>query len=133
MNKTFNKFVPRHVPSIECAKTITVGCKTPTEKYKKITEFIKKNFVYDYIRAYNIPKKNAYPDLNRTWDQRMGICMDIASLTTGMLRAVDLDAKMCIGNADGKWHAWVETKIGNRMYRFDHSGKAKQYKTEKRY
>ena len=128
-----SKMVPYHAASVHVAQEITADCATPYAKYKKVTEYITRNFVYDFVRAVQIPKKNGMPDIARTWTYKMGICLDLASLTTGMLRGIGLDAKMCIGKVDGSQHAWVETRINGKKYRYDRIGRAKVYKTERTY
>jgi len=102
-------------------------------KYKTITDWVRKNTSYDYIRAIKIPKKNGLPDINHVWTTRLGICWDIAALTNNMLKAVGLNPTLCIGWADKRWHAWVECRIENVTYRFDHPRRAKTYQVERKY
>lgn len=130
---SMSKYVPYHAESVAYAKKITKDAKSDMEKYRIIIEFIKKNFAYDYVRAITIPKVNGLPDLNRTWKSRLGICLDVASLTTGMLRAVGLEAVLCFGYTEKAYHAWVETRIEGKNYRFDWSGTAKKYEVKKRF
>ena len=126
-----SKMVPYHEPSIIFAKEMTRDLKTPLEKYLKITNYITRTIRYDYVRAVTIPKKNGIPDVKRTWETKTGICLDTAALTTGMLRAVGINARMCFGRADKQNHAWVEADILGKKYRYDHDGKAKVYKVER--
>jgi transglutaminase-like putative cysteine protease len=66
----------------------------------------------------------------------MGICLDIAAMTTGMLRAVATPANLIIGWADDKYHAWVEARIEGQRYLYDHDdpkGQVKTYKRERMY
>lgn len=126
-------YVPHHTPSMVQAMKLTATAKSPLNKYNLITSYVTKNFVYDYVRAATIPKRNGLPNVDRCWRNHMGICLDIAAMTTGMLRAVGLKATLCIGHADQQYHAWVETNIDGRIYRYDHDGKADSYHTERRY
>ena len=106
------------------------------ERYEIITQYVDKHIVYDYVRAAMIPKRNGLPDVPRCWDRQMGICLDIASLTAGMLRAVSIPANLVIGLADGHRHAWVEARIDGKRYLYDHddpAGNVKVYKKEKMY
>ena len=128
-----SKMVPYHEMSIQAAREMTKDDATAIDKYRTITHFLTKEIKYDHIRAATIPKKNGVPDVPRTWDKRMGICLDTAALATGMLRAVGIRAWMCFGRADKANHAWVEAEIGGRRLRYDHDGKAKSYKTERMY
>jgi len=129
-----NKFVPYHAESVEYAKKITAGDIDPLKKYKRITSWVNRCIAYDYIRAITIPKRGKeYPDVEGCWNKRMGICMDVASMTVGMLRAVGIESYLCYGHADNAYHAWVESVIKGKRYRFDHRGKAKKYTREKVY
>ena len=125
--------VSYYKPAIKAALEITKDCKTQLEKYNTITEYISHNFAYDYIRAITIPKMNGKPDVPRTWKHHIGICIDIAALTTMMLRALGLKVRMCYGKADRRYHAWVEARIDEKNYRYDFSGKADKYETIKTY
>ncbi len=128
-----SKMVPYHQESIMAAREMTKDDATMLDKYKRITSFLSRTIRYDYVRATTIPKKNGIPDVDRTWKMRMGICMDTAALATGMLRAVGINAWMCFGKADKNNHAWVEADIQGRKVRYDHDGRAKTYKVERRY
>ena len=128
-----SKWVPAVPEAHAKAKELTKGLIGGKAKYDAITEYVRKNFAYDYIRAIKIPKRNVYPDPVYCWKNKMGICQDIAAMTTGMLRAVGVNACMCVGAADGHHHAWVEATINGKTYRFDHPHEAKSYKTERTY
>ena len=128
-----SRFVPYHAESVNKAKELTQDMATKIDKFRAITNYINRTISYDYIRAIQIQKKNGMPDVERCWRLRMGICFDIAALTTGMLRAVGIHAYLCVGKADRQNHAWVEATINNKKYRYDRSGRAQTYKTERRY
>ena len=106
------------------------------DRYEKITKYVSDTIAYDYVRAITIPKRNGLPDVARCWNLHMGICLDIASLTAGMLRAVSIPASLVIGWADGHYHAWVEARIGGQRLLYDHDdpqGKVKTYKRQRMY
>ena len=130
-----SKYVPYHAESRRKAMEICGLIRDdPVKKFKFVTEYVSRCFGYDYIRAKQVAKlKGQLPDVDGCWRKRMGICMDTAALTTGMLRAVGINAYMCIGHADGNYHAWVQAKIGDQVYRYDHDGKAKKYTVERKY
>jgi transglutaminase-like putative cysteine protease len=101
------------------------------DKWQAVTGWVQKSIAYDFVRAIVIPKKNGLPDLDRCWRLRSGICLDIASLTVGMLREVGVPAYLVFGWADKNYHAWVEATINGKTYRFDHddpSHKIRAYK-----
>ena len=98
-------------------------------KYSIITRHISNTVVYDYLRALEISRvRGFHTDIMRCFEKRMGICTDISGLTVCMLRAVGIKAKLVIGRADNKDHAWVEAVIDHVKYRYDHDGKASVYK-----
>ena len=122
-----SKYIPYHAESIKKAKELVGKEKDPLNKFNIVTHYIFKNFVYDFIRAVSIPKYGReFPDVEGCWQKHMGICMDISSMTVGMLRGVGVQAYMCYGHADGQYHAWVEATIHGKTYRYDHRGKAKK-------
>lgn len=123
-----SKYLPFHKESRECAKELVKDCKTDLGKFRKITNYVSRCFGYDYVRAIKIPKNGGWaPDIEGCWQKHMGICLDTASMTTGMLQAVGVNATLCFGDADGNYHAWVESIINGKKYRYDHDGKAKKY------
>lgn len=128
--------MPVHGPSAEKAMALCKGIRSMQERYEIITQYVDNHIVYDYIRAAVIPKRNGLPDVAQCWNRKMGICLDIASLTVGMLRAVSIPANLVIGWADGHYHAWVEARIGGEKYLYDHDDpqcKVKLYKKERMY
>ena len=130
-----SEWVPHCCAAEDVAKKITENKGSQLAKYCTITEYVSRCFVYDYIRAIKTAKqKNVFPDVERTWILKMGICQDIAAMTVGMLRAIGIHAELCIGTTGGrKKHAWVETDIDGKKYRYDFSGRAKKYIVERRY
>lgn len=129
-------YVPKFAPAEAKAKELCKGTRTLKERYETITQYVSKHIMYDYVRAIMIPKKNGKPDVAGCWNRQMGICLDIAALTVGMLRAVSVPCSLVIGHADGNYHAWVEARIDGRRLRYDHddpTGKVKLYKRERMY
>ena len=112
------------------------GARSLLERYEIVTRYVSDTIAYDYVRAIMIPKRNGLPDVARCWNLHMGICLDIAALTVGMLRAVSIPANLVIGWADGRYHAWVEARIGGQRLLYDHDdpqGKVKTYKRQRMY
>ena len=129
-------YVPHYAPAEAKAKDLCKGAQSLLERYEIITKYVSDKIAYDYIRAITIPKRGGLPDVERWWKLHMGICLDIASLTVGMLRAVSIPASLIIGWADGHYHAWVEARIGGKKYLYDHDDpqkKVKLYKKERMY
>ena len=126
-----NPYVPK-TPAWEFAATLCNG-KTGIDAYNTICKWVKDNIIYDYIRAVTVKKNGVLPDPLYCWENKRGICQDIASLAAGMLRAVGIKTTLVIGHADKRYHAWVECEIKGKTYRFDATGKAKEYKGERWY
>jgi transglutaminase-like putative cysteine protease len=129
-------YVPHYAPAEAKAKDLCKGVRSLSERYEIITKYVSNKIAYDYIRAITIPKRGGLPDVERCWKLHMGICLDIASLTVGMLRAVSIPACLVIGWADGRYHAWVEARINGTKYLYDHddlNGRIKSYKKERLY
>lgn len=129
-----NKYVPRFLPAETFAKYIITGTDDYYKRYKLITDWMTHNVVYDFVKAAKVARlKGIAPDPVSCWATHRGICQDIASLTVIMLRAVGIQSYLCIGHADNNYHAWVQAYIRGKVYRYDHDGKAKVYRLERKY
>lgn len=129
-----SKYVPGHVVSADFARQLTKGVTDSEKKFEIVTAWVSCNIFYDFIKATKVAKKRGVlPDPVGCWNNRMGICQDISALTVNMLRAVGIQAYMCIGHADRAYHAWVEATINGKTKRYDHEGKAKKYIRERVY
>ncbi len=128
-------YVPINKEITNFAKNLTIGTRTPKERYDILTRWISGNIAYDYIKAMKVAKvKGVKPDPISCYKTHRGICQDIASLVTMMLRAVGIRAYLCIGHADNTYHAWVQAYIpGEKVLLYDHEGTAKKYKIERKY
>lgn len=127
-----SKYLPYHAASAAYARQLTSGIRDLKARYDMITGWIRKNIIYDYIKAAKVTgKKGIYPDPADCWKTHIGICQDIAALTVNMLRAAGVTSYLCIGHADRNYHAWVESRINGQVFRYDHSGKAQRYIKEK--
>lgn len=127
-----NAFVPYIPVAWDYAQLITRD-QTQKAAYKTITRWVGKNIFYDYIKAVQVTKKGVVPDPMGCWERKRGICQDIASLATGMFRAVGIPARLCIGRAASKPHAWVECTVDGKVKRYDPCGTAASYTKERWY
>ena len=129
-----NKYTPRFLPAETFARQATMGIVGKDKKYKIITDWASHNLVYDFVKAAKVAKvRGVAPDPVSCWATHRGICQDIANLVVIMLRAVGIQTYLCIGHADNNYHAWVQAYIDGKVYRYDHDGKAKVYKLERKY
>ncbi len=77
--------------------------------FDAIKDYIIKNFHYDYISALLTKKNNFEPaDLEKCFQERKGICDDLAALTVAFARINNIPAALVIGTANNNSHAWVE-------------------------
>lgn len=71
--------------------------------------------VYDFVTSYlSYDKEKAatvqsgyLPVLDRTLEEKQGICFDYASLMTGMLRSLGIPCRLVVGYAGDAYHAWI--------------------------
>ena len=92
--------------------------KGPKEAYAIICDFIKNNFVYDYIKAVTV-QAGQLPDIDNSYAKRMGVCQDLSAITVCMLRTQGIPSRLIIGYADNQYHAWTMTKMGGTDEFFD--------------
>lgn len=107
------------------------------DAFNAICRLVEKNIRYDYIRALKA-KSGERPDIERCWDVQMGTCQDLAALAASMMRARGIPARLVIGKADRKAHAWVLATVEHRLVQYDPTaaitgGKAKRYEKERVY
>ena len=114
-----NQYINYHeLPElVKFTKQLCKG-KNKEENFNIIKQYLKTNFTYDKIRAAQI-QKGALPDIKRTLQTHSGICYDLASLATAMLRIMNIPAKLVIGYVDNKYHAWVEVIGLNKSIIYD--------------
>lgn len=98
--------------AIKKAQILTTGLTEDDDKLKAIYDYTVENYDYDFDKAANISevtKNQAYvPDIDKTYEAKMGICYDISSLMASMLRSVDIPAKVVTGytTTTVSYHAW---------------------------
>lgn len=118
---------------IELANTVTAGLSTDYEKIKAVHDWVCDNIWYDYDELRSgIPNEKSVME---TITSRKGVCVDYASLTAAMLRAVNIPVKLEAGyvlnpSAGEKWtpelltgdacnHVWNEAFVNGRWVILD--------------
>ena len=98
-----------------------------------------KNFVYDYIKSVTV-KPGLLPQIDDCWNNKMGICQDLAAMTCAMLRSQGVPARLMIGTVGSNtYHAWVVAVVNGKNEFFDPtaelnaSSKTDSYTTERYY
>ncbi|MBR1607057.1 MAG: transglutaminase domain-containing protein [Clostridia bacterium] len=85
--------------------------KSPKEAYAIICDFIRDNFVYDFIKAVTV-QAGQLPEIDKSYANRMGVCQDLSAITVCMLRTQGIPSRLIIGYADNQYHAWTMTRLG---------------------
>ena len=126
-------------PCIIAACEMCDGMTDQAQIYRTICEFIKKNFVYDFIKSVSV-KAGVLPDIDGCWQNKMGICQDLSALTVAMLRSQGIPARLMIGTLGANtYHAWVVAVVNGEEKFFDPtaelnaSSKTETYTTERFY
>ena len=81
----------------------------PIETTRVVFGYVHRNIRYDFGLAQRGLPEWYEPNLEQLLlETRRGVCFDMASLMTAILRINDIPAKMVFGYIDEKqWHAWV--------------------------
>lgn len=109
----------------------------PDQAFQAVTDFMASEFAYDFVRAKTI-SSGEKPDIDYCYDNRMGICQDLAAVTACMLRVQGVPARLVIGYADKYYHAWNTVVVNGEEVFFDPTHAvgaidAKKYQTERMY
>lgn len=76
---------------------------------QSIKKYISQNYKYDKAKALQLKsKKGILPNIQECFNIKMGICQDLAALTTALFRLNDIPAKFIIGYIKDQYHAWTE-------------------------
>ena len=107
------------------------------DAFDAICHLIEQNIRYDYVKALRA-KPGERPDIERCWEIGMGTCQDLAALAVSMMRARGIPARLVIGTADRKAHAWVLATVEHRLVLYDPTvaitgGRVKKYVKERVY
>lgn len=102
-----------------------------------VQDFMASEFAYDFVRAKTIGAGEK-PDIDYCYDNRMGICQDLAAVTACMLRVQGVPTRLVIGYADKYYHAWTTAVVNGQEVFFDPTQAvgaidAKSYQTERMY
>lgn len=119
-------------PAVEKAHEICEGLETDREKVKAICDYVKSNYLYDYVRAVTI-SSGYLGDVDGCFEKGMGICQDLAALTACMLRAEGIPTKLVIGYAGNVYHAWNSVLIDGEYVRLDITSELKGINSKQEY
>ena len=126
-------------PCVVTASEICEGLEEPVKIYKTVCDYVKKNFVYDFMKSVSV-KPGLLPDIEGCWKKHMGICQDLSAMTVAMLRSQGVPARLVIGTlGKSTYHAWVVAIVNGEEKMFDPtaevnaSSKKETYTTERYY
>lgn len=91
--------------AVAISEELCAGLETDREKFEAIRKWMKKRFVYDYIKAVTV-ESGTMPDIDGTIETQMGICQDFAAIAACMLRVQGIPTQMAIGYRNNEYHAW---------------------------
>jgi len=102
------------------------------KKFRTICNYVKNNFRYDYVKAV-LTKSGTLPDVNKTFQKKMGICQDLAAVTVAMLRSQGIPSKLVIGYLGKQYHAWITANVNGKERMFDPTVEVGARRTSKNY
>jgi len=103
----------REMKAIKKANELTKGLKTDKEKINAIYQYLISNISYDYDKLKTLDS-NYLPNIDKTLEEKKGICYDYSSTFAAMLRSQGIPAKLVKGysKATGEtYHAWNEVYL----------------------
>lgn len=104
--------------AVQLSMEICEGLTTDREKYEAIRDYLKRNFMYDFVKAATVAP-GTMPDIDHCLTTRMGICQDLAALAACMLRVQGIPTRMIIGYADNNYHAWNSVHLDGETITLD--------------
>ncbi len=118
-----NEFQPFLVPNqyvnfrsdsmaVVLAAQLAVG-KNQLDTVNAVYQYVTSNITYDYAKAQSV-RSGYLPDIDKTLQDKKGICFDYAALMAAMLRSQNIPTKLVIGYAGDVYHAWVSVFIKER-------------------
>ena len=133
-----NQYVNYELWTSAVQKSDELCADQPAQKvYEAVSKFMSTEFMYDFVRAKTIPS-SALPEIDYCYENRMGICQDLAAVAVCMLRVQGVPAKLVIGYADDYYHAWCSVIMDGQEVMFDPTHalgamNARTYTTEREY
>ncbi|MCI8418524.1 MAG: transglutaminase domain-containing protein [Lachnospiraceae bacterium] len=90
------------------------------EKVDRIYNYVVGLLTYDYEKAETVDK-GYVPDVDRTLEERKGICFDYSALFAAMLRAQDIPVRLVMGNVQPEniYHAWNQVYVNGKWVWMD--------------
>ncbi|MBQ9030614.1 MAG: transglutaminase domain-containing protein [Parasporobacterium sp.] len=103
--------------AVEQADALCAG-KSNMDAFQAVCSFMKSGFVYDFVKALTV-KAGTLPDIDGSYEKRMGVCQDLSAIMCCMLRTQGIPSRLVIGYADDNYHAWTVTDVDGEEVFFD--------------
>lgn len=88
------------------------------EAAKAVKDYVKRTLSYDHFGALMV-KRGYTPDVDKVIAAGKGICFDYAAVTVSLLRMQGIPARLCMGDADGVYHAWTSIYLDGQWQDYD--------------
>lgn len=106
--------------AVRIAAELCQGLDSDRDKFEAIRDYIRKNYVYDFVRATTVASATGVlPDIDGCVEKRMGICQDLAAMAACMLRTQGVPTKLVVGYANNSYHAWNSVTLGGEEILYD--------------
>lgn len=116
-------------PAVVLSMQICDGLESDREKIEAVRDYIKGNFLYDFVKAATV-STGTLPDIDSCMENRMGICQDLTALAACMLRVQGIPTKLVIGYADRSYHAWNSVLLDGEYVLLDVTAEMKGIGTD---
>ena len=103
--------------AVQESDSINAG-KSDREIFNTTCKYIESGFVYDFIKSFTI-KPGMLPDIDGSFEKKMGVCQDLAAIVCCMLRTQGIPSRLVIGYADSSYHAWVTVNVDGEYIFYD--------------
>lgn len=105
-------------PAVQASMELCADLTTDLQKMQAVEEYMIHGFAFDYVRS--LTKPEAYlGDVDGCFENRLGLCQDLAAVTACMLRAQGIPTQLVIGYVDNYYHAWNNVLIDGEYRRLD--------------
>lgn len=92
------------------ASELVSPAKDDLEAIIYIYNYVTNNITYDYDKAQNV-QSGYVPCPDEILASQTGICLDYASVMTGMLRSQQIPTRLEVGYAGETYHAWISSYV----------------------
>lgn len=97
--------------AVKKAFELTKDDDTVLKRIATLYNYVVDNVSYDEDKAEKVSDIYVLPIVDKTLDEKKGICFDYAALLAAMLRSQQIPTRLVTGNTTIEYHAWVEVYI----------------------